>query len=287
MDKLSDFFKEIKDRASNPLIASFLISWMVVNWEIPIALLFYNFDELKADGYISYIKLIQQKVTTVSGVYLPLFMALFYTFGFTYIRIYISAYITYIRTLSTTKNLGISGTGRIATEKFIKLQAQTKELNDRYSDLINSESEIFTLNQQLQSQVTTLTHNDTLNKTQIESLKQSNIEETAKHSLSILEGYWNYKIYFQEISNEIRIYIKDDAIFQVSNDGSKKRIFTITNYFYNPVRKEITFMRFVGDESNFDIHWLKAEDFTEGYLSGLQNNQNRIEYRRTDIFPST
>jgi hypothetical protein len=55
MDKLSDFFKDLKERVSAPLFSSFALAWLIFNWKIPIALFFYKNQNLSADGYNSYI----------------------------------------------------------------------------------------------------------------------------------------------------------------------------------------------------------------------------------------
>src|SRR5690606_4964283 len=80
MDQVKSFFETFKERISNPLISSFIIAWLVVNWKITIGLLFYNIAELNRDGYISYIDLISKNSCAINTFVIPLAWSLFYTF---------------------------------------------------------------------------------------------------------------------------------------------------------------------------------------------------------------
>lgn len=42
MDKISEILNSVKERVSNPLIFSFLASWLVYNWKIPVALIWFD-----------------------------------------------------------------------------------------------------------------------------------------------------------------------------------------------------------------------------------------------------
>src|SRR5688500_18619166 len=102
MDKLSDFFKDLKERVSAPLFSSFALAWLIFNWKIPIALFFYKNQNLSADGYNSYIDLISKNIIPANTLWKPLLAALFYTFGYPVIRTYILAFNTKIKTWSNT-----------------------------------------------------------------------------------------------------------------------------------------------------------------------------------------
>lgn len=86
MEKISDFLKDFLDRLSSPLFASFIISWIFFNWKVPVALIFYSFDDLKADGYKSFNDLILHSVDTAHGIIYPLLCALAYCFIFPLVK---------------------------------------------------------------------------------------------------------------------------------------------------------------------------------------------------------
>lgn len=86
-EKLKDIYENIKDRLSNPLIFSFIVSWLVYNWEITVALLWYDKDQIKAEGYKSIFEFIQYQLNSKCFSFIiPLILALVYTFIMPYIK---------------------------------------------------------------------------------------------------------------------------------------------------------------------------------------------------------
>jgi hypothetical protein len=88
MDTITDFFEELKRRLNNPLIGSFILSSLICNSQIPIALLFYSQDDLKRDGYTSFFHLIYS-INIWQGFVIPFVFGFFYTFVFPYIKAFI------------------------------------------------------------------------------------------------------------------------------------------------------------------------------------------------------
>ncbi len=86
-EKVKDVYENIKDRLSNPLIFSFVFSWLIYNWEITIALLWYDKTQFQAEGCKSIFEFIQDKINTKCwSTALPLVFAFLYTFGFPYLK---------------------------------------------------------------------------------------------------------------------------------------------------------------------------------------------------------
>lgn len=130
-----DFFKEIKVRISSPLISSFLIAWLAINWRIPVALMFYKQVELKADGYASYFNLIS--VIPVNRAFvLPLIVALFYTFCFPVIRNCIHAYNSWSNRWGANWTFKISKTAAISMENFYDMKGELDERSKMVNDAL-------------------------------------------------------------------------------------------------------------------------------------------------------
>lgn len=79
METVKEFWNEFKERVSSPFFASFIISWVIFNYPIIIGLLFYKQPELKADGYVSYLDLINQCYNSWNMIWYPLITATAYT----------------------------------------------------------------------------------------------------------------------------------------------------------------------------------------------------------------
>jgi hypothetical protein len=132
MDKLIDFFKDVKVRISSPLISSFIIAWSVINWRVPISLIFYRQPELKIDGYDSYFELISG-IPLAKYFLWPFFIALFYTFIFPFVRNCIHAFNSWVNKWGLKWEYSISKEASISMDNFYKLK---KEL-DTKSGLVN------------------------------------------------------------------------------------------------------------------------------------------------------
>jgi len=124
MDTLKDFWKDIKDRISTPFFSSFVISWIIFNYPIVIALLFYKQSELKVDGYSSYLNMIKSCYDSRYMIKYPLIAAALYSVFFKEIlRIIQTNLITWSETfiLWSTKKSWVSAEVHRASEKTLRL----------------------------------------------------------------------------------------------------------------------------------------------------------------------
>ena len=134
MEKISEFFKELRDRFSNPLFFSFIVGWLAINWKIVIGLFFYSMQQLEKDGYYSYFDLITKNSTITSTFCYPFTIALGYTFLVPIIRNWISMFNAWNQRWGSKKTLKISEEGQISVSKYIKLrEIYEKRRQDRKS----------------------------------------------------------------------------------------------------------------------------------------------------------
>lgn len=124
MDKIFDFFKEVGVRFKNPLISSFILVWLVTNWRIVIGLLFYNTQQLKLDGYGSYIDLIDKNRTFIKFGGVPIALSIAYTFIFTMIRNVISTFNAWNFRWGSIWSLAVAKEGGISFNKYLELKTQ-------------------------------------------------------------------------------------------------------------------------------------------------------------------
>jgi hypothetical protein len=91
MDDFKDFFKDLRDRITSPLFGSFIVSWLLTNWNLVFMVLFNNADTLKQDRYkIIYNAFYQQP--TFRLLWFPLIGMSFYIFAYPWIKNYIKLY---------------------------------------------------------------------------------------------------------------------------------------------------------------------------------------------------
>jgi len=135
LEKVSDFFKDVKERTSSPLFSSFIISWLVTNWKVVIGLFFYDIYDIQKDGYKSFIDLIEHQ-TWLQLLLYPLLACLFYTFIYPYINYWIRWFLAERNRALMDKTLEVSGSGKVSMRKYLDLrdiyQKRTKDLEDVY-----------------------------------------------------------------------------------------------------------------------------------------------------------
>jgi hypothetical protein len=62
METPSTLFNSAKDRLANPFLFSFLASWMLYNWRIPLSLFWYSDADIWKEGYQSLFDLVGQSI---------------------------------------------------------------------------------------------------------------------------------------------------------------------------------------------------------------------------------
>jgi len=188
LEKISDFFKDLKERLSNPLILSFLIAWLVANWRIVVGLVFYKIQDLRLDGYKSYFDLIDKNISLYNNLLLPLSIAFFYTFIFPFIRNIIQAFSAWIRRWGVDWTLKISKNGNISVAKYIELRTRYHELTKTLTEVISIDSATKQENSALNHQLMMITNE--------KKEAEEKLNKYTKHnSLGTIGGQWRYKVF--------------------------------------------------------------------------------------------
>ncbi|MCX3264801.1 hypothetical protein [Pedobacter agri] len=122
MDDFKDFFKDLRDRVSNPFFTSFIISWLLTNWPITIAIIFYDDADVKSDGFRSLYQLIKFYATPMTVFVEPFFWAIVVTYSFPYVKSIIKLHSAEISAKNETDILAKTKAGSMPLAKFIKLR---------------------------------------------------------------------------------------------------------------------------------------------------------------------
>jgi hypothetical protein len=142
MDRHSSFYENISERLRSPLVFSFLISWLIVNWRIPVYLLWYNPSFLKENGKLLYIEYVSSQLNTLHALVWPLSLAILYTFGFPYVKNIISKYNTIAVKKGSQEKLAILGDSVISFEKYDSKVKMLKQREQELVEMIKKENEV-------------------------------------------------------------------------------------------------------------------------------------------------
>lgn len=223
MDNFSDFFKELRNRLSNPLIFSFIAAWLIVNWRITLGIILYTKKELASDGYSSYFDLIQKESDNYKLLTLPLLIAIGYTILFPLLKTAVKAFNAWIERWSDEWYYKIIQKGPASMEKYLQLQRDLHEQQNELSELIRNESKF--KNEKLKAE-------EALKNIEAASreLQSSHDKLVESQSPKILQGTWQVAMDGQEEEFEITGNI-------ILEEGVTK--YFITSFFCNIQERKI------------------------------------------------
>jgi len=135
-----DVLKPFLSRLSQPIILSFCIAWIFWNWEIVVGLLWYDSKTIHLYGYKNYKELINNNANVCRNYLCPLVIA----FLFPGVRFGLNWFNTFMRTKERSQILQTSGTGKIATLRFLELKKSYDDRLASISTFIDSEAQLQT-----------------------------------------------------------------------------------------------------------------------------------------------
>lgn len=142
MTGIKEFFEELKIRISNPLISSFIISWLICNWKIVILLLFYRADDFPVEHSQTFMSYILANSSFVGSFFLPLTLALAYTFASPYVSAWVKLFHAQVSAKNVSDILESTDERSMPMKKFIKQMKDINEQEREIQDLAAVEGQI-------------------------------------------------------------------------------------------------------------------------------------------------
>jgi len=277
MDKISDIFKNIKDRLSSPLFFSFILSWIICNWKVTIALLWYDPKQIDPNKFKSIFDFIYLNTDPWHTFYLPLILALAYTILSPIVSNAIRLFNSLIDKIGENKNLEITKGSNIPIAKFLSLKenydARTevlekiiKDENKTKEDYEREHTERLKLDQQLlkvtedltraeQKNATVTSEFSAVNNAKMQFAKEnSEFEKTNKEltlfrlsvfNINMLDGRWEFSINnaLEGISEKQILQISGGAVYLIKGT-SREHISDIRHFFYDAQNRKVFFIKY-------------------------------------------
>ncbi len=247
MDQIKSLSVLIRERLTSPFIFSFLISWLLINWEIPIAILFMNKTELVEGNYISFIS--NHILDRSKAINQPLVYALGYTILYPFLKVLINAISDISSVLYNKISLFITGKDSIPGKNYLEIikkhenserafiefeNNERKDLNDRILDYETEKQALLVEISNANSQL-------------IELNRKSN-DFNISIDMSLLQGSWmNEHIYPDGKVGKEEVYIDGNLYYQVNNN-QRNLVARINHYSYNSMNRTIFFVKILEQE---------------------------------------
>ncbi len=286
METVKDFFKQINIRISNPLIFSFIISWLVWNWKIVIVLIFYNEKFLNQDGYKSYLDFITKNTDKCYSFWCPIFFAVGYTFAFPFVSTGVKAFQTWIDKRSNDWNLSILKSGKIGIEKYMSLRESLDVRRDFIEKIIEKEGSNLVLLEEANDKINSLEHQ--LNENKLEHQREIKNYQQQRGILNteLLQGKWKMQTFMNNtVQNEYIVEVKDNYYYIIQNNKPQK-VAMIEHYKYiidsnNRDSNSIFFIKAMlaenGAITSKVVNELKY-NYNTKVMEGIENGFTQIKY---------
>jgi hypothetical protein len=284
MEKVNDILNNIKERFSNPLIFSFICSWLIINWQITVGLIWYDTDQIEKEGNVSIFQFIQSKININDSLWHPLAIAICYTIFIPVIKNLIRAFYAWTSKWGENWNLKILDGGQISINKYLKLRADHQERSKILEEVISSESSYIHDYDNLKTELLSVQAN--LNETK-QRLNSAEIYINDLHNTNILKGSWvnNYELPNGEKGSE-QIYIEHSKYYVISKFGLREHKFDIRDFTFDTRNGIVFFVKEISSNEKtkrsiseyYNINRLNFEG--NDLLVGTENGDTKIEYRR-------
>jgi hypothetical protein len=284
MDKISDFWDGLKERLRNPLISSFLVSWIFFNWRVTVALIWYNSDQIKAEGYKTLNDFIFYNTTPWKTFWGPFILALLFMITNPIIKNIGRWFNIWIKKKFDNPIFKVLGDAPVKYGLYQERVNEIQKIHNELAEAVNKEKTTKTQLTRFElqiaekdSEINKLSELNSHRKDDIEKLNQIVNEQT---DIALLNGQWQLT-YIKDVSKSRQFEIKDGVAYQTDMEFRANRIFSIRNYFYQRVVDGKQNVFFVTIDNNVEP-FCKCYNLTfkGGALIGMENYAQDVEFIR-------
>lgn len=278
----SDIVANLKERYRNPLPFSYLVAWICFNWEVTVALAWYDKYQIQQEGFKSIFAFITDKLKRSDSFLIPLAIASGYTFIYPILKNIIQAFYSWTLRWGNDWNIKILKDGKVPMDKFLSIRETLKSRTNVLEQIIVEENAYKDKYQELETKL--LEREMELSAVRNNNLELSNFRQQL-YDIRFLEGKWrcSYTLLNGATGTE-DIIINNERYYVFSEYGERKEKFKITNYYYDNKSMSLFFIKSNLDPKFPEIvlnpNFLRREN--DNYLVGMENTTKRIEYKRLE-----
>ncbi len=196
MEYLKSFLSDLQERFRNPLIGSFIISWLFFNWQITMLALHFFTDSRSTLNFEEFISKINKLSNNNNSVLYPSLGALFYVLVFPFFRIGISFLQGWFSRHRIEYELKGAKGGSISIDKYLVLRENYRTKISELELVIKGESTQIEQNN-------ILNQNLRYKEAQIQQLSNEMNQLQKRRASYYLNGYWNVKFTYKSSIEEV------------------------------------------------------------------------------------
>lgn len=135
-EKLSEVLENSRERFTNPLFYSFVISWCAFNWKVPVGLIWYTSTEIKDLGYETVFDFVGQNIT--APFWAPFGIAILYTLLSPLFRNLLSVLTAFFNGVGNRISFKAAGKAPISVELYFESQENLKKAQKDFADVVTT-----------------------------------------------------------------------------------------------------------------------------------------------------
>jgi len=235
MNKFSEIFENLKERLNNPFFLAFIISWIFWNWEVSVALIWYDPVQIEKEGYKSLFAFIRYNTSTCKSIIAPILSAFLYT---TLLRLILTGLNDLVTRFSEALSIRILRDSSVSMTKFLTLREANKKQAKQLEEIIKDENKTIENFEKEKVVRLEVEHKNI-------SLQKAN-SELDKYirdlfDMVFLNGNWSVIRDSDGAKTTTYIEVQSGQVF-VYNGSFKEQKYQLSNYIYNTRTKQIFFV---------------------------------------------
>jgi hypothetical protein len=283
MEKLTNIRDNINERLSSPLIFSFVISWIFINWRVTTALLWYD-PPKQSLGHLSLIEYMESQITTLSGVILPFVFAIAYTILSPVVKNGITAFYTWAAAWGDSWNLRISKGSKVSMDRYLSLRDNLSKKTKQLEEIIDREN--LTKNDLDLTTSTLLSERQEFKNLQREYSEVKRIVDNL-YQPNFIQGQW-IKTSVKESGEKQeaqRIQFMNSSVF-IRIGNASQRQYQMHHFVFDIARLKMQFILFEVDANSNQSNQYQLCDLTyhtQDYLEGWEysiDGRFQVEYKK-------
>ena len=266
--------KNIKERLASPLFFSFILSWIIFNWEVTVALLWYD-PEPKSLGHESLIKYIRDNTNKEFSFIIPICFAIGYTLLNPIIKNLISAFRTWNSKWGGDWNLRILKGSKVPIDKHLAFRKNYDKRTKVLEDVITNES---VTQKRIEETTTALFEEQNQKGKLMNELSYARDLVDNFTNLTVLEGNW-IKVTERVLSDDS--LTEKFRIMQGSVYIENEQIFIIQSFAYNKRNRNLSFVLWHIKDSKF--YSFIDVSFSHNDLEGFEyrlDSRSKVVFKR-------
>ncbi|TDP60664.1 hypothetical protein [Flavobacterium dankookense] len=275
MEKVLEVYNNIKDRLSNPFVFSFICSWLVYNWRIPVALIRYDKSQFSGCGCHTIFDFISFELAKTNSFLFPLFFAFVYSLGIPYVKNFFRIVSACAQKWGESEEIKALDGGKIGINKYLKLREEYKEAIKKLEDVDKEEKKYLTEKGKL------LTDFNGVREELNQKIKENgDLRDSLARTFdsSILNGNW---LYNSSGKLNQKIKINNSSYSVLDNNGFPTIVYEMKHFF---IKSDYIFFVLFEEEPTFRdnpmsiIHNLRRnnDDSLVGMLNGEEISLRRV-----------